>query len=896
MKSRKSRTDYGKTSFSRRLESESTMKQQHQNIPRLPRIFLNHFLPELDQRFLAGDIEEIYNAIITDKGKRKADLWLSKQAAKSIPLYIIDSIFWSAVMFKNFLTIAFRNLFKHKGYSFINVAGLALGMACCLFIMLWVFEELSYDRFHENIDHLYRVEQDQFYSGESYHVNVTPYPMGEGIKEEIPEIIDATRYTGTGNVLLKYEDKSFFEGGIRAVDPSIFHMFTFPLVKGDPNTALDEPHGMVISEEMADKYFGIEDPMGKILIGNHQHSFTVTGVMKNVPPNSDMQFDILIPFEFIKEIGRYNPSWGSNSIITLVQLHDQASVPDVNEKITQVRHNHVAETIEDPEILQRFNERQRTEFMLKPLAEVHLRSHFGYGHSPGAIQYVYIFSIIALFVLLIACINFMNLATARSAGRAREVGLRKVVGAVKPNLIGQFYGESILLAFIALLFAFLITALLLPHFNNLAEKEFAFRDLFHLRFIIGMIAVTIVTGLIAGSYPALFLSAFQPVKVLKGGLSGGKGSALFRKVLVLTQFTLSIFLIIGTTVVYKQSNYMQHKKLGFDKEHVIYIPLRGNTKESYQVLKQAWLNDPNVINVSGSQSWPAHFGSNSGGGDWEGKDPEQTVLISQNRVAFDYIETMKIEIAGGRTFSRSFSTDTATAFIINEELQRIMGKESAVNERFDFAGIEGTIVGVMKDYHFQSLHNEIEPLAIWVRPDRINYALIRLAAGNIPQALKSVEEVWNRIVPDYPFVHQFLDEAINSMYDDERTTGTLLQVFAVLAVLIACLGLFGLASFTAEQRTKEIGVRKTLGASVPNIALLLSREFTKWVIISNLIAWPVGYLVLNNWLQDYPFRTPLSWWIFAGSGVIALIVAVLTVSYQAVKAALNNPALSLRYE
>ena len=799
-------------------------------------------------------------------------------------------------MFSNYVKTALRNIFRHKGYSFINVAGLALGMACCLFIMVWVIDELSYDRFHENAQHLYRVEQDQYYSGDIYHVTVTPYPMGPGLEAEIPEIKDAARYVWMGTRLLRYQEKAFFEDGIRAVDPSFLRMFTFPLIKGDAATALDGPHSLILSQEMAQKYFGDEDPLGKAVIINNTYSFSVTGVLKEIPSNSSYEFDMLIPFEFVRQSDWYSDSWNSNSITTLVQLHDQASVPDVNKKMTEIVTRHVAETIEDPERLRRFQEGPLTQFMLMPLTDIHLHSYFGYGKPMGDIQYVYIFTVIALFVLLIACINFMNLATARSANRAKEVGLRKVVGALKRHLVGQFFGESILLSFLALLFALIMVVSLLSRFNTLAGKELGLNVLFRWEFVAGMGGITLITGVISGSYPALFLSAFQPVKVLKGTLKAGMKSTVFRKVLVVTQFALSILLIVGTGIVYKQVSYMRSKKLGYDKEHMIYIPLRGNTPQSYPTFKEALLRNPLVVNVSGTGHSPTHIGSNSGGADWDGKDPELSVLIGQNRVDFDYIETMKIEMAEGRPFSKTFSTDTATAFLVNEEVVRIMGDESAVGKRFSFFGVDGTIVGVMKNFHFHPVRYEIEPLAFIVRPERIRYAVIRLAAGNIQEGLEFVQSTWEQVIPDYPFNYHFMDEDFDRMYRAESRMGSLLRAFAFLAIAIACLGLFGLASFTAEQRTKEIGVRKVLGASVPGIVFLFSKEFTKWVIAANAIALPVAYLVMRNWLQSYAYRTNLAWWVFFMSGAFALVVSLLTVSYQSVKAALANPSKSLRYE
>lgn len=490
-------------------------------------------------------------------------------------------------MLSNYIKVAFRNIFRHKGYTFLNVAGLALGITCCLLILLWVMDELSYDQFHKNKNSIYRVEQDQFYSGKVFHVNVTPYPMAQGLIDEIPEVKDATPYPSAGTLLLRYGEKAFFENTIRAVTPAFLRMFSFPLIQGNKETALENPHSILISEKIAEKYFGDEEPLGKVITINNKWDFKVTGLLKNIPTNSILQFEMLIPFEFLKEMGRSLDRWGSNSIVTYVQLHKNVKADEVNEKITDLRFRKVLDLYaDDPEGSKRFQGRQKTQFMIAPLVDIHLHSYFGYNRSMGEILYIYVVSAIALFVLLIACINFMNLSTARSGNRAKEVGLRKVVGAKKGNLICQFYGESILLAFIGLFFSLLIIFFILPGFSTFAGKEFTFKTLLHWKFLLGMFSVTLLTGLIAGSYPALFLSAFQPVKILHGGLNIGAKGSLFRKTLVVIQFTLSIALIIGTIVIYNQLHFMKTKELGYDKEHLIYIPLQGNTRGSYEAVKE----------------------------------------------------------------------------------------------------------------------------------------------------------------------------------------------------------------------------------------------------------------------------------------------------------------------
>jgi len=785
-------------------------------------------------------------------------------------------------MIKNFIKIALRNIKKHKGYSFINITGLAVGMACCLLITIWVLDELSYDKFHENAQNLYRVEENQDYSGREYHVNVTPYPLAPVLKDEVPEIEEATRYVSAGGKLLRYGDKVFFENNIRAVDPSFLKMFAFPLSQGSVNTALESPYSIVISKEMNEKYFGSEDSLGKTISINNEYDFLVTGVLDTLPHNSILQFDFLIPYEFLKTTNATIESFGTNSIQTFVRLQVNVTETQVNDKIREFIKTRLPQS--------------STTLVLMPFTRIHLHAYFGWDRDPGAIQYVYIFSIIAMFVLIIACINFMNLSTARSANRAKEVGLRKVVGAQKHHLIRQFYGESVVYAFIALVFATIFVSILLPVFSNLAGKELTWGVAGIVPLLLGLIVLTIFTGVIAGSYPALFLSTFQPVKVLRGGLKSGAASSTFRRILVVVQFSLSILLIAGTTIVYKQLSYMKQKNLGWDKEQLLYVILRGDIGDSYEALKTELTKDPRILGVSASSHLPTNISSNSGSADWDGKDPELSVLISNSAVDFDYIETIKMEMAEGRSFSKEFPVDLTTSFIVNEEVAKIMDKESVVGERFNFMGRNGTIVGVMKNFHFQSVRSTIEPLAIAIFPEYFQVMLIRFSAGDLTASTKYLEDTWRRIVPNYPLEFTFLDERIDQMYRTEERIGTLLKYFAILAVLIACLGLFGLASFTAEQRTKEIGIRKILGASAPKITMMLCKEFFILVLVSNAVAIPAAYFLMKNWLQSYAYRTNLNGVVFLAAMAIALTIALMTVSFQAVRAALANPADSLRYE
>ncbi len=793
-------------------------------------------------------------------------------------------------MFRNYLITAFRSLIRQKGFSFINILGLAIGLAAALLILLWVQDELSFDKFHEHADRLYRVEEDQYYSGEVYHVNVTPYPSGPVWKDEIPEIEDACRYQWPSGMLFTYGEKAFYEGGCVAVDSTFFNLFTYDFLHGNKATALTQPYSAVLTEEAAEKYFGDENPVGKSFTANSQFEFTVTAVLKSLPKNSINQFDILVPFDFLKETGQYDDRWGSNSIRTYIKLYKNALIDSVDSKLTAV--------------VKKYNEDTTTDFMAASFTGVHLHEYWGYGHDPGAIVFVYIFSAIAIFVLLIACINFMNLSTAKSSTRAREIGLRKASGASKRAIIIQFFGESVLLAFISLIFALIIVSSILKVFNIVSGKELDFSSLLTPQFIIAMILVTLIAGLISGIYPALYLSAFRPIKVLKGDLSSGMKSGWFRKVLVIVQFTLSVFLIIGTVIIYRQLNYMKSKDLGYDRENMFYFQMRGQIKDNYQTIKDEFLRDPQVLGVSAASHQPHQIGSNSGGGDWDGRDPDMDVLIGNNIVDYDFIETMKIELKDGRSFSREFPgdmasmEDTSANFMINEVLEEIMEKENAVGERFQMWGMQGRIVGVMKDFHYHSVRTKIEPLIFMLGfEEYLSWIVVRVAPGDLTKTMKDLEKTWTEIMPGYPFDYSFVDESIDQMYRTEERLGTLLKYFTILAIIIACLGLFGLASFTAEQRTQEIGVRKVMGARVSTVMMLLSKEFSVLVIISCLIAIPASLLVMGKvFLQNFEYRTDMAWWIFLAASMAALLIAVLTVSYQAAKAALTNPADALRYE
>jgi len=791
-------------------------------------------------------------------------------------------------MFKNYLKLAFRNIVRHKGYSFINIAGLAVGMACCILILLWVQDELGYDRFHKNLDNLYRVIREEHDTAEKGKSALTPPPLANALKQEFPGITHATRFGAWGRWLVKYGEKKFYEPGYECADPDFFAMFSFPFVRGNPKEALTDMYSVVITEEIAGKYFGNEDPLGKTLNINKQFDVKVTGVVKNIPGNSSLKFDLISPFKMqLKEIfaEKIDNNWGFNSFNTYVMLNNEGSMGEPAPKAAGIFKKH--------------NKEDNEKAIFQPLKEIHLYSNVKHDiKGVGDIKYVTIFSLLALFVLVIACINFMNLTTARSAKRAKEVGLRKVVGARRSQLIKQFFGESIILTFLALLFALILVELFLPAFNNLSGKNLSLESSSNMVIYLGFIGIAILTGVLSGSYPALLLSSFRPVRVLKGVPHERKKGRLplLRRVLVVTQFALSIGLVIGTAVIYKQLHFIRNKDLGYNKEHIVYIRMSENVIPKYYSIKKEFLRNSDVFNVTASLALPTNIGNSPGSPEWEGKKPGNKMQIKADFVDYDYIETFKIKMAQGRSFSRKFPTDAKTAYIVNEEAVRRMGLESPVGKGFSFWNRKGNIIGVMKDFHFRPLHKEIQPIVFKIFPDWFRHIYIRIKPGNVHAALDSLKKTWYKLNPDYPFEYHFLDDAFDNLYRAEERMGTLTNYFTFLGIFIACMGLFGLVSFMAEQRTKEIGVRKVLGASVPGIILLLSKEFTRLVLVANIISWPIAYYTMNRWLQNFAYRTGIGLWLFVFSAGLALVIALLTVSYQSIKAAVANPVEALRYE
>lgn len=856
-------------------------------------------------RFLCGDYlaEGIEGDMLenflhqSERGSRfKARFWLYWEL-----LLLLRFIFYrkekttyqnSNIMIREYFKIGYRVILRSKVYSFVNLFGLGAGMACTLLIYLWVTDELSFDRFHQNVDELYRLEFDQ---GEVVTRWGNPSELATAIKEQIPEVKMVSRYReGRENYILQYGDQTFHEEGYVAVDPDFFEMFSFEFLQGGPENSLADPFSIVMTESLAQKYFGNKSPLGASIKLNNQHMMTVRGVIADIPDNSTFQFDFATPMEFLKVNNEYESSWSSVWLQTYVQIDPGVDLEATGSKILE-------------SIMRGKNVRWEKEYVdalvFNPLRTMRLKQYSwtGTGFEQKNLQSIYTFSGLGLLILLIACINFMNLSTARSAKRAKEIGMRKVVGALKGNIRSQFLGESLLQTIFALVLGLMLVLLLLEPFNQLSGKDLGLADLLNPQFLAGVIMVVLLVSMVSGSYPAFYLSSFKPIKVLKGQFSAGMRSTMFRKVLVVVQFGLSIFLIIGTLVIYAQMNYVRDKDLGYEKEHVLYIPLvHDYTRQAYESLKARWLSNPQIDQVSASQVRPSSIGWSSSA-EWEGKDPEDSEDIYHNRVDLDYIETLGIQLKEGRDFSADFKSDEASdgkgGFIVNETMANKMDTDGqAIGKVLRMSRSEGPVVGIMNDFHFSSLKRSIHPIALMLIPESKRFALLKLRPGDVRNTVKSVGETWTELLPDYPFEYHFLDEDFEAMYRTDEQLGNLLGTFSVLAIVIASLGLFGLASFTAEERKKEVAIRKVLGATHLKVTYLLCKDFLLLVILANLTAWPLGKWIMGGWLDAFAYRIDFGLEIFAFSGLLALAIALLTIVFQTLKAAMANPVGALKYE
>lgn len=795
-------------------------------------------------------------------------------------------------MLKNLFKIALRNILKEKGYSIINILGLTIGITCSMFLGLYIMDELSYDRYHKNADNIYRVVSSIKEPDNAFTWAVAQIPMAEELRQNYPDVVNAVRFFGLGRNLYKYEDKSFYEEDVYLADSTVFDMFSYNFIAGDPKTALDEPYSIVITESMANKYFGTTDCLGKSLTDQDNDQLKITGVIKDVPANSHFTFDGLISRNSAPQ---FRGSWGNFGVFTYIQLpkgYDPGSFQGNFDKIVK---EHVNPIFEQYKI--------SINYELQRITDIHLYSKIqDEAEEGGDISYIYIFAAVAIFMLIIASINYMNLATARSTQRAKEVGVRKVMGAGKKQLISQFIVESVVMAMIAVVASIILIYALLPAFNNLANKQIGFEFLLQGRVIIALVAVMLIVGIIGGSYPAFYLSGFNPVNVLKGKLAVKGGSAILRKSLVVLQFGISIFMLISTLVVFDQLKFLMSKDLGFDKEQVMRFEMPDQQmRTTYNGLRQQLLDNPKVVNVASASTSP---GSNVGKVIFnvETEDGQMSERGIDFYIAdFDFVDAMGMTIAEGRNFSRDILSDTLLSVLVNESMVGRMGWTDPLGKKFDIPQQGGVVtkqvVGVIKDYHQNSLYDEIEPLMVMYGKNNY-FAYAKLKTDNIAETVKEVEAVWNEIYPNKPFEYSFLDQDFASQYASDKRRGDIFTIFSSLTIAIACLGLLGLTAFTTERRTKEIGIRKVIGASVNSIVVLISREFVVLVLIATGIAFPVAWYFMDSWLEAFAYRIELKNEIptFILSAALALLIIFLTISYHTVKAATSNPVNALKDE
>jgi putative ABC transport system permease protein len=789
-------------------------------------------------------------------------------------------------MFKNYLKVAIRNLQRNKIFSLINIIGLALGMACSLLILLWVQDEKSKDGFHSNKARLFTIYERQYFDGKIEAGYYTPGLLGQEMKKVLPEVQYATDYNTDDRLTFQFGNKIIKEGGDYASE-DFFKIFSFPLIQGNQANALNTPVAIAISKKMAKEFFGSpEAAIGKTIRCENRKNLSVSAVFDDMPDHSTIKGDFILNWQFFLDDNSWAKEWGNNGPHTTLMLRADADPAKMRIKIRK--------------FLDAYNKEQgagfRIELGMQRFDESYLHSDFKNGEiSGGRIEYVRLFSIVAIFIMLIACINFMNLTTARSVKRAREIGVRKVVGAGRAGLQRQFIGEAILLALIAVLVSLLLVILLLPIFNNLTRKNIGL-PFSSVDFWTELITLAILTGLISGSYPAFFLSAFNPVKVLKGSLKFSYGATLFRKGLVIFQFVLSILLIIGTLLISKQIKYIQTKNLGYEKENLINIPLEGDLANHYKLFKEEALKMSGIRSVTLMSGSPTELDNGTGGVEWDGKDPNSKPMFTQAAIGYDFAKTLTLKMEKGRDFSKDFASDSV-GYLINQSALSKIGYKDPVGKPLTFWGKKGTIVGVLKDFHFSSLHKPIAPLVLRFGEEyKFGNALLRIEAGKTKQAVSGLERLCKMLNPKFPFSYSFSDEDYQKLYTSEQVIGMLSNYFAFLAIFISCLGLLGLAIFTAEQRTKEMGIRKVLGASIISLFSLLSKEFLVLVLMALVIASPLAWFAMDKWLQDYAFHIPISGWVFAEAGFLAILIALLTVSFQAIKTAIANPVKSLRTE
>ncbi|MBN2246205.1 MAG: ABC transporter permease [Candidatus Aminicenantes bacterium] len=864
--------------------------------PRLAAWILDRILPDGKWQTPLGDFEEYFYLFAGKKGIHKARLWYWSQILRLLPAKLINSIYWSIQMFKNYLKVAIRNINRNKGFSFINITGLTIGITICFLILLYVLHEITYDRHLPNAENTYRVCTKVEVEGNKFNAGQAVGPLAPALRENFPEI----RHAGRLYIIfpfLAYENKTFYEDNVYYADPDIIDIFAIEFLRGNPETALEAPYSVILTAETAKKYFGRQDPLGKMVRWNDRDNYTVTGVVKKLPDNTHIKFNVLASFSTVYKLRISGPPpdrWIGFNYKTYITLREDASSEELEAKFPALLAAHVDEIAKQMGL--------KSEIYLQPITRIHLFTHLYDEDSGNNLIYVIVFSAIALFIFLIACVNFMNLSTARSSQRSREVGMRKVLGANKGKLIRQFLGEAILLSLIGLFLALLFVLLLLPAFSHLIAKDLEFNPIKDWELSLGFLVITFIVGLLAGSYPAFFLSSIQPASSLKGIVKAGQGARRFRNSLVNVQFVISIALICCTVIIFAQLRFVKNRNLGFNQEQLMVITLRGSQiRRNHDVFKNSIKKIPGVIKAAGSSYFPTR-GTNETNVLVEGQSEEKPMACPVSQIDHDFLTTLQIELIEGRNFAEEFTSDS-NSVIVNQSLVKESNWENPIGKTLqilepDKGKLEYktyTVIGLVKNFHFTSLHEKIRPHVMCI-PGDISYISVRLAPGETQKAINAIETEWKKIEDSRPMTFNFVDDMFDNLYRSEQRLGWLFIYFSGLAVFIACLGLFGLSSFTVEQKTKEIGIRKVLGAPVSGMVLMLVRQFGLWLVISSLVAWPLAYFAMHSWLQNYAYRVEINVLVFLLSSLIAAVVAFLTVSYQSVKAALANPVDSLRYE
>ncbi|UCE42860.1 MAG: ABC transporter permease [Candidatus Aminicenantes bacterium] len=860
--------------------------------PKIPIWLLKKVIPRYDFDFVKENIQELFETILLENGPTRANLWIWGEALKSLTGFISALLYWRLTMLGSYMKIALRHLKKHKLYAVLNITGLSLGLASCILIFLYVDFEFSFDKFHPRAERIFRpVTED--YAGSSYL-------FGERLLADVPEIEEVVRFKSVSDFelpILSYGDKHYFEKKFVMADPEIFRVFHLPFVYGNPETALNSPNSLVLTQNTALKYFGHTNPVGEILNYENETNLVVTGVIEDIPKNSHFAIDILASTSANEILTGHNDQtrWSSGNYRTYLSLKEGQSKDFVEQKMTAI--------LLDTDTVY-FSENP---YHLQALTDIHLYSHLrGEFKDNGDIRFIYFYAAIGMIILLVACINFVNLASAHSLNRSLEVGVRKVLGAERKQVIKQFLGESLLCSWLALPVALLLVKFFLPVFDNLTNTSLSFARVGNLSMIIGLAGITTAIGILLGSYPAFFGSSFSPIEAIRGKKFSQTKRLSFRNILVLVQFMVSAVFICSTLIISSQMRFIHNRDLGIHTGQIINIPLNKSTCEKADLIKNEILNHSGVQSVTVSDFLPSQEQMTHMGGEWEGMEEGDIGTFRYLFVDHDFIETFGIQLLEGRNFSKDIQSDIGSAYILNEAAVKAMGMTSALDKSFKINGLVdhfGEIIGVMKDFHFRSLYHAIDPMVLFIPPGHPKWVFyapsnmsVKTYGDDIPGILGSLKTAFNKIVPYQPFDYYFFDEDFDKVYRAEQKRKSTYRYFAIFSILIACLGLYGLASFTAQRRTKEMGIRKVVGASDWQLVYLLFKEFGKWVLIANVFAWPIAYFIMNAWLRNFAFRIHIGIDVFILSACLALAVACVTVSFQAVKTALSDPVDSLRYE